>query len=193
VIATRARDWESLWAPYDEATYAQVLAAVRPDDTVLEIGAGDLRLARRLAALARRVVAWEVQPDVLFSATHNLPPNLVVSCVDARQEKTPPLVTTAVLLMRHCQHFLLYVNKLHMAGCQRLITNARWGMNVEVINLQVPRMLFNTAPMGWYACWCGTTGFKGGPPERLTPELETAVHEVIDCPECRKRPFVTKN
>ncbi len=193
MAAATAVDWERLWAPYDEATYGQVLTAVRPDDVVLEIGAGDLRLARQLAAVARHVVAWEIQAGVLFSDAYNLPDNLAVCCVDARREKVPPLVTTAVLLMRHCQHFQLYANKLHRVGCQRLITNARWGMNVEVINLQRPRMLYATAPMGWYACWCGSAGFKGGPPEHLTPELETAVHEVIDCPQCRKRPFVTRN
>lgn len=193
MVATTAVNWERLWAPYDDATYGQVLTAVRPDDIVLEIGAGDLRLARRLAAMARHVVAWEIQAEILVSAARELPANLSVHCVDALREKTPPMVTTAVLLMRHCQHFLLYANKLHMAGCQRLITNARWGMSVEVINLQRPRMLYSTAPMGWYACWCGATGFRGGPPERLTPHLETAVHEVIDCPQCGKRPFVTRN
>ena len=44
--------WERMWAPYDEATYAAVLAAVGPDDILLEIGAGDLRLARRLAIVS---------------------------------------------------------------------------------------------------------------------------------------------
>ncbi len=43
--------WEARWAPYDEATYAAVLAAIRPDDVVLDIGAGDLRLARRMAQI----------------------------------------------------------------------------------------------------------------------------------------------
>lgn len=186
MIPTTAREWERLWAPYDEPTYGQVMRAIRPDDVVLEIGAGDLRLSRHLAEIAQRVIAWEIQADVLFRAAYALPQNLAACHVDALREKVPEGVTTAVLLMRHCQHFQLYANKLHAAGCLRLITNARWGMDVEVINLQVPRMLYAASPMGWYACWCGTTGFKQGPVEYLTPELETAVHEVIDCPSCRR-------
>ncbi|MBK8987223.1 MAG: rRNA adenine methyltransferase [Chloroflexi bacterium] len=181
-----AREWERLWATYDEPTYSEVLKAIRPDDVVLEIGAGDLRLARRMANIARQVIAWEIQADVLQRAGRHLPGNLTAWQVDALLERVPNGVTTAVLLMRHCQHFLLYANRLHAAGCQRLITNARWGMDIEIINLQLPRILFGTAPMGWYACWCGDTGFKAGPPEYLTPELETAVHEVIDCPSCRQ-------
>ena len=186
MMPATSRDWERLWAAYDEPTYGEVLKAIHPDDVVLEIGAGDLRLARQIATVARQVIAWEIQADVLQRAGRHLPGNLKVQQVDAQQEKVPEIVTTAVLLMRHCQHFLLYTDKLHMAGCQRLITNARWGMGVEMIHLQRPRMLFGTAPMGWYACWCGATGFKAGPPEYLTPELETAVHEVIDCPKCRR-------
>jgi hypothetical protein len=175
MIAATARDWENLWAPYDEATYAAVLAAVCADDVVLEIGAGDLRLARRLALVARQVFAWERQTAVLARTTHPLPVNLVVGNVDARHEPMPERVTTAVLLMRHCRHFHLYVTRLRAAG---------WGMGVEIIHLRLPRMLHRTAPMGWYACWCGATGFKPGPVERYQAEMETAVHEVIDCPDC---------
>lgn len=185
MMPATAREWESIWAPYDEPTYNQVVELIRPNDVVLEIGAGDLRLARRLAYIAREVIAWEMQTAVLTNAAHGLPDNLAVYAVDARRAAVPKGVTTAVLLMRHCQHFHLYANKLHSAGCQRLITNARWGMGVEAINLQVPRMLYTTTPMGWYACWCGATGFKPGPAEYLNPELETAVHEVVDCPSCR--------
>ncbi|MCA9874469.1 MAG: rRNA adenine methyltransferase [Ardenticatenaceae bacterium] len=186
MIPTTAREWERQWAPYDEGTYAEVMEAIHPDDVVLEIGAGDLRLSRRLAEIAHQVIAWEVQASVLFRTAHALPKNLVVCHTDAVREKVPENVSTAVLLMRHCLHFHLYANKLHAAGCQRLITNARWGMGVEVIDLQVPRLLYTASPMGWYACWCGAAGFKAGPAEYLTPELETAVHEVIDCPACRR-------
>lgn len=185
MMPATAREWESIWAPYDEPTYNQVVELIRPNDVVLEIGAGDLRLARRLAYIAREVIAWEMQTAVLTNAAQGLPDNLAAYAVDARRAAVPKGVTTAVLLMRHCQHFHLYANKLHSAGCQRLITNARWGMGVEAINLQVPRMLYTTTPMGWYACWCGATGFKPGPAEYLNPELETAVHEVVDCPSCR--------
>lgn len=184
MIPVTPQEWEARWAPYDEPTYAAVLAAVRPDDVVLEIGAGDLRLARRLAGAARRVIAWERQTAVLPPSSSALPPNLVVHNVDARYAPMPEQVTTAVLLMRHCQHFHLYVDKLRAAGCQRLITNARWGMDVEIIPLRRPRMLYRTAPMGWYACWCGAASFKPGPVELYTAEMETAVHEVIDCPTC---------
>lgn len=184
MIPATADGWERLWSPYDEPTYAAVLAAIQPDDVVLEIGAGDLRLARRLASAARQVIAWERQTAVLPPSSHHLPPNLIMRAVDARHEPIPETVTTAVLLMRHCQHFHLYVDKLRAAGCHRLITNARWGMGVEIIYLRRPRMLYHIAPMGWYACWCGAASFKPGPVEQYTAEMETAVHEVIDCPAC---------
>ena len=54
--------WEALWAPYDEATYAAVLAVIEPSDVVLDIGAGDLRLTRRIAEQAQQVIAWESNP-----------------------------------------------------------------------------------------------------------------------------------
>lgn len=186
MLPATAREWERLWAPYDESAYGEVMEAIQPEDVVLEIGAGDLRLSRRLAEVARQVIAWEIQADILFRAARALPQNLKVQHVDALRERVPTEVTTAVLLMRHCQHFHLYANRLHTAGCQRLITNARWGMGIEIVNLQMPRMLYTASPMGWFACWCGHTGFKPGPVEYLTPELETAVHEVIDCPTCRR-------
>lgn len=187
MIPTTDQAWERLWAPYDEPTYGEVMGYIGCEDVVLEIGAGDLRLARRLAGVAREVIAWEIDTAVLAPHHYALPSNLTVIQTDARTEPVPARVTTAVLLMRHCQHFPLYISRLQAAGCQRLITNARWGMGVEVVRLQAPRMLFATAPMGWYACWCGATGFRAGPAEYLTPELETAVHEVIDCPLCRQQ------
>jgi SAM-dependent methyltransferase len=186
---TAMRDWERLWAPYDEPTYQAVLAHVRPDDVVLEIGAGDLRLARRLAKRARRVHALEVQPNLIARALaemDNVPDNLQVVCGDARHLAFPKGVTLGVLLMRHCRHFRLYADKLAAIACPRLITNARWRLGVEVINLLSPRISFDEVPMGWYACWCGATGFIPGPPERLTPELEATVHQVTQCPTCRQ-------
>jgi hypothetical protein len=184
MIPATAQEWEALWGPYDEPTYAAVLAAIRPDDVVLEIGAGDLRLARRLAGVARQVIAWERQTAVLPPPSSPRPPNLIVRVVDALEEPMPETVTTAVLLMRHCQHFCDYARRLRAAGCQRLITNARWGMGVELIELRRPRLLYAIAPMGWYACWCGAASFKPGPIEQYTVEMETAVYEVIDCPNC---------
>lgn len=185
-------DWERMWAPYDEGTYSAVLACIRPDDVVLDIGAGDLRLALRMAAVARRVYAIEIQPGLLAQAGLNRirprPANLGVLCGDARRLPFPPGLTVGVLLMRHCRHFSLYAGQLQAAGARRLITNARWRMGVEAIDLCAPRLPFDRLDLGWYACWCGASGFKPGPPERLTPDLASAVHEVSGCPDCPDPP-----
>ena len=183
------QDWEMLWAPYDEPTYAAALQNIQSDDVVLDIGAGDLRLARQMAAKVRHVYAWEIQAKMLAESSVNLPDNLTVCCTDARFEPVPGDVTVAMLLMRHCRHFGLYVKRLRAAGCQRLLTNARWGMDVELVDLQAPRILYTVASMGWFACWCGHTGFKTGPAEQLTWEKETAVYEVIFCPNCRYQEY----
>ena len=181
-------DWERRWAPYDEPTYQAVLVSVRPDDVVLDIGAGDLRLAYRLAAKARQVVAIEINPVLVRAAVvHPLPDNLTVLCVDAYQYPLPEGVTLAILLMRHCRHFRQLADKLAAVGCQRLITNARWGMGVEIIDLLAPRLPYERLSMGWYACWCGATGFVPGPPEHLVPELEEFVYQVSGCPGCADR------
>jgi hypothetical protein len=179
--------WEAAWAPYDERTYAQVCAAVTAQDTLLEIGAGDLRLARRLAGIARLVIAIELQAAPLQRArlAGSLPGNLLAIQADARSFPIPPGVTAAVLLMRHCTHFQLYAQNLKNAGVSRLITNARWGMGVEVIALQAPRLAYQQLLIGWYACWCGAAGFKPGPVELLTPALDTIQHEVRHCPRCQ--------
>lgn len=58
-------DWEALWAPYDEATYLAALGFLRPSDVVLDIGAGDLRFARRAARLVRTVIAVEQNAETL--------------------------------------------------------------------------------------------------------------------------------
>ncbi len=182
-----ALDWEWLWSPYDDAAYDAVLAAVRTDDVVLEIGAGDLRLARRLAAKARRVVAVE-RRAALLPAAETLPPTLTVVAGDARTLPFPAETTVAVLLMRHCRHVARYWRKLAATACTRLITNARWGLDPEVIALRQPRRPFATLAMGWYACRCGATGFRPGPSERLTLALAARVHEVRDCPRCPEAP-----
>lgn len=181
--------WESLWAPYDQPTYQAVLAQLVPEDVVLEIGAGDLRLARLMAEAVRRVYAIEIQADLveqaLTSAGEPLPANLAIIKGDACSLPFPSDIITAVLLMRHCTHFKLYVNKLKSAGCQRLITNARWRMGVEVLSFQDPRTPFALAPMGWYACWCGAVGFKPGDAGLFTPDQDNIVHEVTGCPKCQ--------
>ncbi len=178
-------EWEMAWSPYDEPTYAAVLNALRPTDVVLDIGAGDLRLARRMTAIAQRVVAWEVQPDVLARGLATpLPANLNPVLTDARQTAVPTGINVAVLLMRHCTNFRLYAEKLAAAGCRWLLTNARWGLDVEKIDLLAKRVSFTAVPLGWFACQCGHTGFIPGPPEKLTSDIERVIHEVYDCPNC---------
>ena len=179
--------WELLWAPYDESTYREVLKEIEPGESVLEIGAGDLRLARRLARVCRQVVAVEIQTGLVERAIAQgeiNPKNLHVICGDALTVPLPPGLTAAVLLMRHCRRFRLYADRLKAVGCRRLITNARWRMGVETIDLQAARLLYAELELGWYACWCGTAGFKSGPEEKLTEAVSMTVQEVIACPKC---------
>lgn len=188
IASTDETFWELLWAPYDQRTYLAVLEKLAPDDIVLEIGAGDLRLAIKMAKTTQKVYAIEIQEPLLDralnSASEPLPGNLIILRGDACSLPFPSGITTGVLLMRHCTHFNIYVNKLKIVGCQRLITNARWRMGVEMIMLQEPRASFDKVPMGWYACWCGAVGFKPGPAGLFTPDMEAAVHEITDCPQC---------
>lgn len=180
--------WESMWSPYDEPTYRQVLSFINQDDIVLEIGAGDLRLARRIAQKCRRVYAIELQHNVLKLRNEydksTFPKNLYAICADAIQFPFPEDVSTGVLLMRHCNHFRLYAEKLKRIGARRLITNARWGLGIEIVYLQQLRKKFKKVPIGDYACWCGATGFVSGAVDMLTPSDVGQVHEVIDCPQC---------
>lgn len=168
-------EWEAMFAPYDETTYTAALAALAPDDVVLDIGAGDLRFTKRVAERVRRVTAIEQRAELL---SPNLAPNLAIICGDAREVEFPSDISAALLLMRHCRHFALYREKLERAGCKKLITNARWGMSVEVIHLDAPRIPFSELESGWYACVCGNAGFKPG---AFHPEPAT---EVLDCPAC---------
>jgi SAM-dependent methyltransferase len=180
-------DWEAMFAPYDQQTYQTVLDQLRPEDVIIDIGAGDLRLTRQLARIARRVYAVEINPQVLDLA-HDLPDplpaNLSLVCADARTLDFPAGITTGVLLMRHCTCFRLYAEKLQKAGATRMITNARWHMHVEVVDLLAERSSLPDAGMGWYACICGGTGFKEGPAEHLTPEMDKIINEVSCCPQC---------
>jgi len=178
--------WEALWAPYDEATYAAVLQAIEPADVVLEIGAGDLRLARRLAEEAHQVIAWEIQADLLAQGAVQgpLPCNLTVAVVDARVEPMPDGVTAAVLLMRHCSHYASYVARLRAMGCRRLITNARWRSGLETIDLALAAP-FAAAWPGWYACRrCGAVGWAGADPAWVDEAALARVTDVEGCPAC---------
>jgi len=174
--------WEARWAPYDETTYRTALSYVHPDDVVLDIGAGDLRLTRRIAHIARHVWAIEMHPWLLAGHAA-LPPNLIVICADARTIPWPSEITLGVLLMRHCSHFGEYITRLRAGGCQRLVTNARWGMDVELVELE-SRQIWVDVKIGWYACICGKTGFKPGPIEQITPAVLEQTAEVETCPAC---------
>jgi hypothetical protein len=65
-----------------------------------------------------------------------------------------------------------------------MVTNARWGMGVETINLTKKPQMYYKIDMGWYACRCGATGFKTGPAERWTAEQDAIIYEVTGCPAC---------
>lgn len=183
-----------MWAPYDQSTYQAVLEEIQAGDVVLEIGAGDLRLARQVAAKAKRVIAIEIHADLVMNAVEGtdlaLPKNLQVIHGDALQWMFPGEITAAVLLMRHCTHFSQYLAKLCRTGCQRLITNARWGMGIEVIDLRRARQKYSLLEIGWYACCCGAVGFKPGAVDALDAALAEHIYEVRSCPRCCNDPFV---
>ena len=104
-------DWEYRWAPYDAPTYRAVLNHILPNDVILEIGAGDLRLAREMALIAQKVYAVEINALVLdqgLRSGHPLPGNIIPIRADAQTLDFPPDVTAGVLLMRHSTHFQLY-------------------------------------------------------------------------------------
>lgn len=177
-------EWEGQFSRYDEETYQAVLERVRPEDVVLEIGAGDFYLALQIAQRASRVYAVEVNPllvaTTLATIGFSLPRNLQVICANARDFPFPTDVTTAVLLMRHCRHFGEYFDRLRAAGCRWLITNVRWRCGVEAIDLRAPRIPFEQVDEGWYACRCGAVGYVGVGDRVDAPPLEVA-----DCPNCR--------
>jgi Ribosomal RNA adenine dimethylase len=180
--------WEALHATYDQTTYQAVLDQVRSDDVILDLGAGDLRLARQMAQIARQVYAVEINAVVLdraYLSPDPLPANLIPIHADARSWEFPADITAGVLLMRHCTCFRLYAVKLQLAGAARLITNARWRMAVEVVDMQpVESKSFADVGMGWYACLCGGTGFKEGPAEHWTAEMDRITNDVSSCPRC---------
>ena len=181
-----ADDWERIWAPYDRSTYDSVLEIITRRDVVLEIGAGDLRLCMQMAQIAELVYAIEIQGALLpvLDQRVTLPENLHIILGDARHVEFPQGVTTGVLLMRHCTQFALYFEKLIAVGAHRLITNARWGIGVEVVDLTAKRLKYGDLAIGWYACDCGAAGFKEGPVELLTGSVLECQNEVFGCPAC---------
>ena len=176
-------DWEGWFSPYDEGTYRAVLDHVAASDVVLEIGAGDLRLALRIAPKTRKVYAIEVNPLVVGPALEiigtRLPRNMHVVCANALDVAVPPGVTVAVLLMRHCQHFGQHFERLPAANCKWMLTNARWKSSVEAIDLTATRLPFGRVREGWYACRCGAVGYVGAGTRDNAPPVE-----VSECPAC---------
>ncbi|WP_176229556.1 rRNA adenine N-6-methyltransferase family protein [Candidatus Hakubella thermalkaliphila] len=181
--------WEGWYSPGDEGEYRFVLENIRNDDVVLDLGAGDLCLALRLAERARKVYAVEVNP-LLMGVTletigFTLPANLIVICGNILDIPFPTDVSVAVLLMRHCQHLREYIAKLKEVGCRRLITNARWKSQVEVISLTESWRAFSQVRGGWYACLCGQVGFVPCPPD--CPDecpVDLCLTQVKNCPAC---------
>lgn len=162
-----------------------VLACARPDDVVLEIGAGDYRLARKLADKCQFVYGLELNPNLVRRARAELEiDNLAIIEGDAYSSWFPDDISMAVLLMRHCRQFGLLAAKLVESGCNRLVTNARWGMGVEEIDLTKPRVSYSEVDLGWTGCWCGAINFVEGPAQLLFAARESQVIEVYDCPNC---------
>lgn len=174
---------ENVWAPYDESIYGPALNALSAADVVLDIGAGDLRFAKRAAVRAKHVIALEQQAELIGPGPW--PANLDIVITDALRWPFPNGITVGVLLMRHCTHYRAYAERLRAAGATRLVTNARWGMNVEVVDLAAPRRDFAELRSGWYACDCGAIGFAEGPVETITPEALGTTVNVSACPHCR--------
>ena len=186
------QDWEAAFAPCDEAIYQFVVERVTSQDVVLDIGAGDLRLARRLAQVTQKVYAVERNTAVLPELDRRgagWSDRLVVINADATRWPFPADVTVAILLMRHCtlDHFAQYRQRLSAeTRCRRLITNARWKMDVEEIDLRSARRRpYDPAQVGWYACRCGATGFTPGDPRLIDRQVLSEVREVTGCPICR--------
>jgi SAM-dependent methyltransferase len=192
-LTLSAADLEALYGPYDQSTYQLVLELLRPEDVVLDIGAGELRFSHQMARSANKVYAVEINELVLqqgLAAYNPLPDNLIPIHADAQTLDFPLGTTVGVLLMRHCTHFRLYYDKLREVGAHRLITNARWHMSMEVVDLHAEPTSFREGGLGWYACLCGATGFKVGPAEQWSNEMDRTTNEVSSCRRCMEVPNI---
>jgi hypothetical protein len=184
-------DWAGMWAAYDESTYQAALDFIEPGSFILDIGAGDLRLAGRAVNKGCTVFAIELQPAVIRQARPDVLnlEQLYIVAADARLIPFPPGLDAALLLMRHCEDYALYVGKLRACGCPKLITNARWRMGVECIPLK-PGEAFKADRVGWYACVrCGATAFipvqdERSQCDRLNPGIDLDYVNVEGCPHC---------
>ncbi len=197
-VPQSAVEWEACWAPHDEATYAWVLARLAPGERVLDIGAGDLRLAVRLAERGCVVTAIERERTVLERGLRRLGVapgsrcreialdigvgHLTVVLADASAWPFPP-VESAVLLMRHCTRFGEYIARLRAVGCRRVFTNVRWRCGVEEMRLDRLRP-FAAVDTGWWACTCGAVGFAAADPALIDAEALARVQDVENCPQC---------
>ncbi len=79
--------WEAMYAPYDQPTYQAVLDLLKPEDVILDVGAGDLRLSRQMALITQKVYALEINTLVLekgLTSRDPLPANLIPIRSDAR-------------------------------------------------------------------------------------------------------------
>ena len=187
-VLTSINEWEAAWAPYDETTYRFVLDQILPGDIVIDIGAGDLRLAVRMAAICQRVYAVEISSEIVMKGKLALnaspPENLDIIIADATKLDFPGDINVGVLLMRHCSYFSLFRKKLITSGANKMITNARQRMNIEIVDLLAEPKKYNTVELGWYACECGIFGFKPGAVELLNSFTLETIHEVASCPGC---------
>lgn len=88
----------------DRSLYVKVVEEIRPADSILDVGAGDLRLDLALAERARKVYAVEVDPLLLGRALevvgYRLPANLVPICADGFDLPPPREVTVVMALIR---------------------------------------------------------------------------------------------
>ena len=79
-------EWEAMFAPYDDQTYSDALAFLKPNDIVLDIGAGDLRFANQAAARVEYIFAIEQRAELL---QNRVAPNIEVIHADARRVEFP--------------------------------------------------------------------------------------------------------